>query len=121
MKRRAWDGGCDVAFRPCRLTKHRFHCASLSDVLYGRNQQSRAELEQTLGTPVNAIAYPWGRHDANVERLAKETGYEGGFSVRRRMNFENTPIYALRRIGVNHTTSLKRFAWDLFRLRWRGE
>ena len=91
--------------------------------LDARNElaQSRADLEQTLGTPVNAIAYPWGRHDANVERLAKETGYEGGFSVRRRMNFENTPIYALRRIGVNHTTSMKRFAWDLFRLKWRGE
>ena len=90
---------------------------------HARNElaQSRTELEQALGTPVNAIAYPWGRHDQNIERLAKDTGYDGGFAVRRRVNFDHTPIYALRRIGVNHTTSLPRFAWDLFRLKWRGE
>jgi peptidoglycan/xylan/chitin deacetylase (PgdA/CDA1 family) len=83
--------------------------------------RSRAELEQTLGAPVKAIAYPWGLHDDTVERLADEAGYEAGLAVRRRVNFDHTPIFALRRIGVSHTTSLARFAWDLFRLQWRGE
>jgi peptidoglycan/xylan/chitin deacetylase (PgdA/CDA1 family) len=83
--------------------------------------RSRAELEQTLGAPVKAIAYPWGQHDDTVERLADEAGYEAGLAVRRRVNFDHTPIFALRRIGVSHTTSLARFAWDLFRLQWRGE
>ena len=83
--------------------------------------RSRTELEQALGAPVKAIAYPWGRHDDAVERLAEEAGYEGGFTVRRRVNFDHTPMLALRRIGVSHTTSLSRLGWDLFRLRWRGE
>jgi hypothetical protein len=29
-----------------------------------------------------------------------------------------TDLYALRRISVSCDTTLRRFAWDLFRLRW---
>jgi peptidoglycan/xylan/chitin deacetylase (PgdA/CDA1 family) len=82
---------------------------------------SKSDLEQMLAKPVDAIAYPWSRHDVRVERLAEEAGYNGGMIVRRRVNFDNTPLYAIRRIGISYTTTRARFAWDLFRLRWRGE
>ena len=82
---------------------------------------SRCDLEDLLGKEVEAIAYPWSRYDARVERLAEQAGYRGGVILRRRLNFDHTPLFALRRIGISHTTSLARFAWDLFRLRWRGD
>lgn len=83
--------------------------------------ESRAELEQVLGAPVRVVAYPWGAHDANVARFTEEAGYEAGVIVRRRTNFAHTPPFALRRISVGRETSLARLAWDLFRLRWRGD
>lgn len=83
--------------------------------------ESRTALEQVLGRPVCAIAYPWGAHDPTVERLAEDAGYAAGVIVRRRTNFPRTPLFALRRIGVWRSTSLARLAWDLFRLRWRGD
>jgi len=82
---------------------------------------SKSDLEQMLGKRVDTIAYPWSRHDERVERLAEEAGYSGGVIVRRRVNFDHTPVFALRRVGISYTTSLARFAWDLLRLRWRGE
>lgn len=82
---------------------------------------SRVALEHVLGARVLIVAYPWGDCNARVEALAGEAGYEAGAIVRRRTNFEHTPLFALRRIGINHETSLRRFAWDLARLRWRGD
>jgi peptidoglycan/xylan/chitin deacetylase (PgdA/CDA1 family) len=84
-------------------------------------RRSRESLEQTLGAPVEAIAYPWGAHDAAVMRLAEEAGYAAGAIVRRRSNFDDTPMFALRRIEVSSHTSTAQIAWDLLRLRWRGE
>jgi peptidoglycan/xylan/chitin deacetylase (PgdA/CDA1 family) len=84
-------------------------------------RDSRAALEQTLGTPVEAVAYPWGAHDAAVERLAEEAGYAAGLAVRRRTNFDHTPPLALRRIPVWRSTPLAQLAWDLVRLPWRGD
>ena len=81
---------------------------------------SRDALEQALGAPVRAVAYPWGAHDATVLRLASEAGYDGGCVVRRRTNFDHTPMLALRRIGVWSGTRCGQIAWDLLRLRWRG-
>lgn len=82
---------------------------------------SKSDLEELLSASVDAIAYPWSHYDTRVEHLAEEAGYRGGVILRRRVNFDSTPLFALRRIGVSYTTSLPRFAWDLFRLRWRGD
>jgi len=81
---------------------------------------SRAALENLIQAPVKAIAYPWGAYDESTIQLARDAGYSAGVIVRRRTNFSDTPIFALRRIGINYETSYARFAWDLFRLRWRG-
>jgi peptidoglycan/xylan/chitin deacetylase (PgdA/CDA1 family) len=81
---------------------------------------SRAVLENLLQSPVRVIAYPWGDYDETTLQIARQSGYEAGMILRRRINFDRTPRLALRRIGVNCETSLSRLAWDLLRLRWRG-
>lgn len=84
-------------------------------------QASRLQLEAELQRPVDVIAYPWGATNDCVQDLAQQAGYRAGVILRRRVNFDSTPALELRRIGVNHETSLPRFAWDLARLRFRGE
>ena len=91
------------------------------DALMQELRGSRLELEQTLGKPITAIAYPWGFSDERVRRVAADAGYYAGVILRRRVNFSTTPALELRRIGINTETSLARFAWDLARLRFRGE
>jgi len=83
--------------------------------------ESRVELERVLGTAVDVVAYPWGNPSRRVRDLARQAGYAAGVILRRRVNFDTTSAFALRRIGINNQTSIARFAWDLARLRWRGE
>ncbi len=81
-------------------------------------RSSRQQLEAILGRPVTVICYPYGEHTDETRRLAAEAGYQAGVIVRRRMNADSTDLFALRRIPVTCETTLGRFAWDLFRLRW---
>lgn len=83
-------------------------------------RESREILESMLGAPIDVVAYPWSSHGPSVRAAAADTGYEAGVILRRRTNFAETPLFELRRIGVNVDTSLARFAWDLARLRHRG-
>jgi peptidoglycan/xylan/chitin deacetylase (PgdA/CDA1 family) len=84
-------------------------------------RDSRLALEDLLGERIRVIAYPWGAFDSALPPLAAEAGYDAGAIVRRRVNFASTPLFALRRIGISQRTSMMRFAWDLLRLRWRGD
>ncbi len=81
-------------------------------------RSSRERLEAILGRPVTVIGYPYGEHTDQTRRLAAEAGYQAGVIVRHRMNADSTDLFALRRIPVTCETTLGRFAWDLFRLRW---
>lgn len=82
---------------------------------------SRESLQSLLGAPVNVIAYPYGAHSAEVAEVAREVGYEAGVVTRRRLNDASTNLLALRRIPVSFRTSLARFGWDLFRLRFHHD
>lgn len=82
-------------------------------------RDSRAALEQLLGTPVQTICYPWAQHDAAVRNLAQEAGYTCGVGIRRRLNRADTDVMALHRIPVTYLDSTFRVRWDLFRLRFR--
>jgi len=81
-------------------------------------RDSRALLGALLGRPVQVLGYPYGAHNALSRRVAREAGYEAAVAIRRRMNGDGTDLFALRRIPVTSETSLARFGWDLFRLRW---
>ena len=91
------------------------------DEAFRELRDSRATLEAIIDAPVSVVAYPWGDCDESISALAERAGYAAGAIVRRRTNFDHTPLFALRRIGINYETTLGRFAWDLARLRWRGD
>jgi peptidoglycan/xylan/chitin deacetylase (PgdA/CDA1 family) len=110
--------GIDFQSHTCT---HRRLTALTDADMYAELVESRRTLENALHAPVSAIAYPWGECTPLVQRLARAAGYHSGVILRRRTNFAHTPLFELRRIGVNHATSLARFGWDLLRLRWRGD
>ena len=97
------------------------HLSSLSpSELLWELTESKRRLEEITSQSVTALAYPWSEHSPRVRRAAQEAGYRAGAILRRRANFGTTPLFELRRIGVNEQTSLARLIWDLGRLRFRG-
>jgi peptidoglycan/xylan/chitin deacetylase (PgdA/CDA1 family) len=82
--------------------------------------ESKRILEEIVSKPVSTLAYPWSEHSPAVHEAAHDAGYEMAAILRRRTNYDSTPLLQLRRIGVNDDTTLARFAWDLARLRFRG-
>lgn len=75
---------------------------------------SKRQLEQMLGTPVTAIAYPVGRAFAFDERvcaLAQQAGYRLGISFETGINSLNgLAHYALRRIPIARQVDRSLFA-----------
>lgn len=107
------------------IQSHTVNHARLTDVsaevAFSELADARADLESMLGDPVRVICYPFAAHNAAVEKLAAAAGYELGVTIRRRLNRDDTNPFALRRIAVTYRTSLARFAWDLYRLRFHGD
>jgi peptidoglycan/xylan/chitin deacetylase (PgdA/CDA1 family) len=87
---------------------------------------SRADLEEALGVPVTFFAYPYGLFDPGVRSLAEEAGFLAACSVISGRNTPATDRFALRRLEIDGTYSLARFAATLglgdthLRERWRG-
>lgn len=61
---------------------------------------SRTELEGLLGGPVPYVAYPYGRLNDRVQQIAREVGYEAGFSVEAGFNRPGQPLMKIRRLDV---------------------
>jgi colanic acid/amylovoran biosynthesis glycosyltransferase len=59
---------------------------------------SREVLEELLGRPVAHLAYPRGRHDAQVRQAAQRAGYDYAFSLPE--TTEAVGPYSLPRVGV---------------------
>jgi peptidoglycan/xylan/chitin deacetylase (PgdA/CDA1 family) len=116
---RAWhDRG--IEFESHTATHPRLPTLSNADILR-ELAESRRALEAIVDRPVSVISYPWGARNEATLDCARDAGYAAGVIVRRRTNFDDTPLLELRRIGINCETTLSRFAWDLARLRWRTE
>ena len=82
---------------------------------------AKAALGTLLGSEPAILAYPYAEHTEETRSLARKAGYRAAVGIRRRLNSERTDLFALNRIPVSLGTSIARFQWDLFRLRWRGE
>lgn len=67
--------------------------------------ESKLLIEEKIGRPVTSIAYPNGNHDAEVRRLARETGYRCGIATHDAEGAETRDLYALQRIGVHDGVS----------------
>lgn len=74
---------------------------------------SRAELQQLLGTPVEAIAYPYGGVDERVRQAVQRAGYRLGFSVDPGFNRAAGPALAVRRLDITGFDTPARFGRKL--------
>jgi peptidoglycan/xylan/chitin deacetylase (PgdA/CDA1 family) len=58
------------------------HLPRLSDAELDRElRDSKAELEDELGTPCRHLAYPYGEEDDRVRSAARRAGYDAAFAV----------------------------------------
>ncbi len=64
-------------------------------------RDSRAELEERLGRPVTAFAYPAGLFGEREERLVEEAGYLAAVSCEPGVNLPGTNRFALRRRQID--------------------
>jgi glycosyltransferase involved in cell wall biosynthesis/peptidoglycan/xylan/chitin deacetylase (PgdA/CDA1 family) len=78
---------------------------------------SRHDIEHALGRPVQAFAYPYGLHDADVRKLVERAGYAAGFTVDPGLNCLGTPASALHRAEIWGTDSIVRLGLAL----WLGD
>jgi hypothetical protein len=62
--------------------------------------KSREVIEEKLGIRCATIAYPFGKHNANVEKAVKEAGYEAAFTVYGQRLGHNAPAMSLGRYDV---------------------
>lgn len=71
---------------------------------------SKSEIEAHLGRPVDLLAWPWGYHDATLERLAARSGYIAAFALGSRPARSGDRPYALPRTMVFDSDRGARFA-----------
>ncbi len=65
---------------------------------------SKQFLENLLGAPITAIAYPEGSYTLETVRIATEAGYDTGFSVTTGICRWHNPPFIIPRIPVFHYT-----------------
>ena len=71
----------------------------------GELSQSRAVLEDLLGSPVTNMAYPFGDYDERVRTRAADAGYRSACSVRIGRSAPDDDLLGLHRIPVSGTDS----------------
>ena len=80
------DQVADMAAGPWEIASHGFRHVNLrrmeSATRIEELTQSRERLSEITKKPVNAIAYPYGEVDREVERTAIRAGYRMGFGAR---------------------------------------
>jgi peptidoglycan/xylan/chitin deacetylase (PgdA/CDA1 family) len=80
--------------------------------------RSRACLGELLGRNVDVLAYPFSNQNQTVRRLARQAGYRGAVRGKGRMNRRSTDPFGLRRIKVEHATTVASLRKALFIERW---
>lgn len=75
--------------------------------------RSRSILEQKLGKPIQAIAYPYGDQDAIVQHLMGACGYLYGLTCRSGKSSFSDSLLSLPRLEIQNTDSLKDFVAKL--------
>jgi peptidoglycan/xylan/chitin deacetylase (PgdA/CDA1 family) len=70
---------------------------------------SKSQLEDNLGLKVPGLAYPFGYSNAKVRRVAREIGYDYGYSVGNAMTTSAADAFSLPRLTVRRATSMGDF------------
>jgi peptidoglycan/xylan/chitin deacetylase (PgdA/CDA1 family) len=75
---------------------------------------AKRKLEDVLGTPVHAFAYPFGVVDRRVHSVVAESGYRVAVTTSPGMNVWQDPLM-LRRLHMRRFESKAEIAWKLRR------
>lgn len=84
---------------------HRILCRMSDERCREELQQSRTLLEQQLGEPVRAIAYPNGDHDERVMRKTREAGYTLAFATTSGLYSQADEPLSIPRMNVHENNS----------------
>jgi peptidoglycan/xylan/chitin deacetylase (PgdA/CDA1 family) len=76
-------------------------------------KDSKAQLEDVIGRPVEHFAYPFGNYNDAVRSAVAEAGYSAACSTRWGKRHTEADLFALRRVEVMGQDSLLKFAWKL--------
>lgn len=99
-----WDQIRELQARQTEIGSHTDSHAALSELeLQGRESEvrtSKVVLEQQLGTPVEFLAYPFGKYDAAMPDILQQAGYRGACTGVTGLNFIATNQYLLKRVNV---------------------
>lgn len=79
---------------------------------------SRRDLEDLLGEPARALAYPFNNQNRAVREAARQAGYTAAVRGTGRMNWRSTDPLGLRRIRMDYRMSVRDLRWRLARERW---
>lgn len=78
--------------------------------------ESGACLESRLGMPTLHFAYPYGKTSPSVQQLVQKAGYLTACGIRPGPNGSSVPLHDLRRVEIEGTWSLPKFALSV----WSG-
>ena len=84
-----------------------------TEQLYQEIRESKIELENILGIPINHFAYPYGLYNDDVVESVKQSGYLTACSTRSGFNRLNIEPFLLRRIEVYGNDKLWQFKQKL--------
>jgi len=113
----SWQQIEDMKNRHTEIGSHTMTHNSLSDMsdVQQRSEvvDSKAMLEQHLGTEIKFFAYPYGQFTPMTQQILEEAGYLGACSGLGGLNDKGVDRYALKRVNIPHP---KYGLWE-FRLR----
>lgn len=105
------EAGCEIGFHTVRHDR----LTELDDGAVKRNlSDGRHELEELVRKPIRTVAYPHGRADARVARIARRSGYALGVTMDNRAIASTSDPMLMGRLNVSQR-SRGAFAWELAR------
>ena len=69
---------------------------------------SKKQIEKLTGDPVTVIAYPFGLYNDEVIEVARELGYEAGFTIDRKTNQKIDNLFQLHRVIITEQTNVEK-------------
>jgi len=77
---------------------------------------SKEEVESIIGTECRAFAYPYGKYNEKIVKMAEDAGYENATIVKRGF-FEKGDPFMIKRVGILGTESFLDFYLKITRIR----
>lgn len=101
---------CDAGFEIGSHSLSHADLTTLNETEVGREvEDSKKEIEDRIGRPVNSFAYPYGRYDERARAAVVRAGYTVACTTNSGFNGPKEDRHALRRIEVFGTDTLAHF------------